>query len=163
MSLPIVGGHQFKARNLHELALQRRGHVVRHRLRCGTRIVHLHLDYGVVDRRQITDGQAEVRRHSEQDHRDGQRHRHHRTTNKDFGEIHDRPPRFWFVLPLAFAAGSVAKPASTRTLPPGRTNSCPASTTRSSALTPSVTTIWSPWRCPNFTGRSSAVSSDLTT
>ncbi len=140
VSLTVVGGHQFQARNLHELALQRRGHVVRHRLGRCARIVDLHLDHGIIDGRQIADRQAKIGHHSEQDDRDGQRHRHDGTTNEEFGEIHDWPPGFCAALPLAFEAGAELELSSTRTLPPGRTSIWPASTTRSFAATPSVTT-----------------------
>ena len=53
VALAAVGGHQLQAGNLHELALQRRGDVVGHRLRRRARIVHLHLDHRIVHRRQI--------------------------------------------------------------------------------------------------------------
>ena len=47
--LTIIGGNQFQARNLHELALQRRSHIVRHGLGRCARVTYLHLDYGIVD------------------------------------------------------------------------------------------------------------------
>ncbi len=51
MSLAIIGRHQFQARNLHELALEWRGDIVGHRLRRRSRIIDLHLDHGIIDRR----------------------------------------------------------------------------------------------------------------
>ena len=119
MSLAIVGGHQLQAGNLHELAFERRGNIVRHGFRSRAGIIYLHLDDGIVDGRKVTYRQAKVSRHSEQNHRHGQRNRHDRATNKKFGEIHDCPPEAWWGLLLSFAADELA---STRTLPPGRTS-----------------------------------------
>ena len=82
VSLAVVGGHQLEAGNLHELALERRGHVVGHRLGRGARIVHLHLDHRIIDRRQIVHRQLKIGQHSEQNDRDRQHDRHHRTTNE---------------------------------------------------------------------------------
>ena len=80
--------HQLQAGNLHELPFQRRGHVVGHRLRRCARIIYLHLDDGIIDRRQIAHRQAEISEHAEQNDRDRQRNRHHRTANEELGEIH---------------------------------------------------------------------------
>ncbi len=82
VSLGVVGSHQLQPRNLHELALQRRGHVVGHRLRRRARIVHLHLNDRVVDSRQIADRQLKICDQSEQNDGDAQRNRHHRTANE---------------------------------------------------------------------------------
>jgi hypothetical protein len=60
MSLAVIGGHKLQAGNLHELALQRRGYVVRHGLRGRARIIHLHLDDGIINSRQIADRQPEI-------------------------------------------------------------------------------------------------------
>ena len=87
--LTVVRGHQLQARDLHELALQRRGHIVGHRVRRSSRIVDLHLDDRIIDGRQIAYRQPKICQDSEQDDGDGQRDRHYRTTNEDFGEIHE--------------------------------------------------------------------------
>ncbi len=118
VALAAVGRHHLQAGNLHELALERRGHVVGHGLRRRARIIHLHLNHGIVDRGQIVDRQAQVREHAKQDDRDRQDHRHHRASDEWFGEIHDAP--FCELLPLPLPAGAAV---SMRTLPPGRTSS----------------------------------------
>ena len=89
MSLRVVGGHQLEAGNLHELAFQRRGDVIRHRLRRGARIIHLHLDHRVIDGRKIAHRQLEISDQPKENDGDAQRNRHYRTTNEKFGKIHE--------------------------------------------------------------------------
>src|SRR6202167_289498 len=161
--LTIIRGHEFQARDLHKLPLQWRGNIVGHRIRRGSWIVDLYLDDRIVDGRQIAYRQSRICQDPEQENGDSQRDRHYRTANKDFGEVHEWPPLAPPAWLPAFEDGAGGAEESTRTLPPGRTSIWPASTTRSLAATPSVTTTSSPWRCPNFTGRSSAVSSDFST
>ena len=43
-----VGRHHLQPGNLHELAFQRRGHVISHRLRRGTRITHADLNHRII-------------------------------------------------------------------------------------------------------------------
>ena len=89
MSLAVVRSYQLQSRNLHELALQRGGHIVGHRIRRRSRVVDLYLDDRIINGRQIADGQPEISQRSKQDDRDGQCDRHHRTANEDFREIHE--------------------------------------------------------------------------
>jgi len=144
VALRIVRGHQLEAGNLHELALQRRGDVVRHSLWRRAGIVHLHLDHRVIHRGQVAYRQLKVGYQSEQNDGDAERNRHDRTANEEFREIHDCAPAVPLVLEFAFEAGCeagcAADAAATRTLPPGRTNSWPVSTTCSLAAMPLVIT-----------------------
>ena len=84
VALTIVRGHQFKTRDLHELALEWRGHIVGHRSRSCSRIVDLDLDNRIIDGRQIAYRQPKICQHSKQYDGDGQRDRHYRTTNENF-------------------------------------------------------------------------------
>ena len=53
-----IGGHHLQSGNLHELAFERRGHIVGHRLGRGARIAHLNLNHRIVHRRQIVHRQT---------------------------------------------------------------------------------------------------------
>src|SRR5580658_720076 len=144
-ALPAARGHKFKAGDLHELALERRGHVVSHGFGRGAGIADADLDYGVVHCRQVIYRQREIREHAKENDRCGQNDRHHRAANKWFGKIHDYWPSAAPDAPAADGGGA------TITLPPGIIVNCPVSTTRSPAATPLVTTTSSPWRCPSVT------------
>ena len=117
VSLAVVGGDHFQARNLHELAFERRGHIVGHGFRRRARITHLHLNDGVVDCRQVADRQAQVREQTKQDDRDRQGNGHHRASDEEFGEVHDAP---FCELPASPLPVGVS--VSICTLPPGRTS-----------------------------------------
>ena len=58
MHVPLraLRGDQLQPVDLHELPLERRGDVVRHRLGARARIGRVHLDDGVVHGRQVVDG-----------------------------------------------------------------------------------------------------------
>src|SRR5215469_707440 len=160
MALPVARRDHLEPRNLHELPFQRRGHVVRHRFRRSSRITHLHLDYGIVHGRKVADRQPQVSEQTKQDHRYRQRDGHHRPSNKKLRKVHFEP--FSEAPGCAVPPGAAAL-VSMRTGPPGRTNNCPATTTRSPAFNPLATTTSLPCRWPNVTGRNSAVSSFLIT
>ena len=84
MPLPAVGGHDLEAGNLHELTLERRGDIVRHRVGRGARVVHADLDHRIVDGRQVVHGKREVRERAEQDDGGGEDYRHYGPADKRF-------------------------------------------------------------------------------
>src|SRR4029434_2363651 len=141
VSLAAFGSDQLQPVDLHELPLQRRGDSVGYRIRTGTGIAHLHLDDGIVHRRQIVYRQPQITEYAEQHARDGQDRRHHRPAYEELGEIHD-------LVSALVGAGvfSTLVGSAMRTLPPGVTPSWPVITTRSPELMPLLTTTRSPWR-----------------
>src|SRR5207249_8928843 len=126
------------------LSLERRGDVVRDRLGARARVIGLHLDDGIVHRRQVVHREPAVAEDPEQDHGDGQDRSHDRTADERLGEVHDSPrapagagPVFVvFAGTMAAGPALAVAPGSTRTCPPGVTPSCPLTTTRSPRLTP---------------------------
>ena len=68
LSLSALRGHHLQAIDLHELALERRGDVVGNRVRTRARVTDLHLDDGIVHRRQIVHRELKVAQHSKQDY-----------------------------------------------------------------------------------------------
>src|SRR5262249_25830876 len=141
VSLRALAGDQLQPVDLHELPLQRGGHVGGHRLGAGSGIVDVDLDHRVVDGRQVVDRKLEVAEDAEEDRGEGEDRGHHRPADERLGKGHG-----WL-----------------RTGPPGVTASWPAGATRSPPFRPCATPTRSPWRRPTVTGRSSAVESSFTT
>jgi hypothetical protein len=84
VSLAAVRSDQLKAGNLHELALERRGDIVRHRFGRGAGVAHLHLNDGIVDSGQVIHRKTAVGEHAKENGGDRQH------------GGHDRPAYEWF-------------------------------------------------------------------
>ena len=106
-ALAAAGRDEHESRDLHELPLERRGHVGGHRLRSCAGITGLDLNDGIVDRRQIADRQPEVRVDAEDDDGEAERHCHHGAADESVGKTHDRLRADCFGALLAIAAGAL--------------------------------------------------------
>ena len=89
VTLSIVRGHHLESGDLHELAFQRRGHVVGHRLRSRARITNLHLNHRVIHGRQVAHRKPEISKYAKQNDRGGQRHGHNWAPDEEFGNVQD--------------------------------------------------------------------------
>ncbi len=120
-----------------KLLLQRRGHRGGHAVRAGAGQAGGDVDGGGVEAGQRGDRQFLIGDQAGHHQRQAQQHRHHRTADAEFGDLHHWPP--------------LAGPAlAGRTLSPGRRLRPPLDTTASPTLSP-LTTALSLWMASSST------------
>ena len=98
----VAACYHFDARYLHKLLLERRGDVSRHNARVGARIAHRHLDYWIVNARQVVYRHLHVAENPEEHCRERQQYGHHRPVYKYVG---NRPLPFKALRVVLFRRG----------------------------------------------------------
>src|SRR5262249_55248739 len=71
VTLRAARGDELQSIDLHKLALQRRGDIIRHCVGARARVVHLHLNNRIIDSRKVVHRKPEITQGSEEDDRDG--------------------------------------------------------------------------------------------